>query len=476
MAGAVPGHPFFPGMQYSCYEISITRNGAGQYVAAATFLGGTPPSLTDSGEILVKLDWSTLSGLGGPSTTTVAQTAASALLSTNLIPEMGGRPLAQLPLHLIGHSRGGSVITEMARLLGTQGVWVDQVTTLDPRPVSQFGDAAVTSWANVLFADNYWQTMGDGLIVPNGQSVFGAYNRKLLTLGGGYSSSHSDVHLWYHGTINLATPASDTQATITTAQRTTWWTTDEMAGAATGFHNSALGAGDRLSNAEPAGVGNGRISDGFNMNWDLGGGVAANRTALPANSGLWPNAIRFTLANSNPVAAGEPFTATLYYQSGSSAAGSVDCRLFLDPDHNPFNGNEIEVDQRVLTNTGTNAVALTLLEAALNPALVAPGTYAACVRLSDGVHIRFLYAAAPLVVTPSLQPPTVDANSLALANGVLRFDVHAFAGQSVTILASMDLVNWFPLQTHVFTGTTWEFVDADAGNFSKRFYRAALAQ
>ena len=71
----------------------------------------------------------------------------------------------------------------------------------------------------MLFADNFWQTMGDGLIVPNGQSVFGAYNRKLLDLNGGYSSTHSDVHLWYHGTIDLATPASDTQATITATQR-----------------------------------------------------------------------------------------------------------------------------------------------------------------------------------------------------------------------------------------------------------------
>ncbi len=210
---------------------------------------------------------------------------------------MGGRRLAELPLHLIGHSRGGSVITEMARLLGAQGIWVDQVTTLDPRPVALFGDAAVTSWANVLFADNFWQNLGDGFIVPNGQAVFGAYNRKLLDLNGGYSSSHSDVHLWYHGTIDLATPASDTQATITATQRSTWWTSTEMAGAAAGFLYSLIGGGDRLSNVEPAGTGNGRISDGFNKNWDLGGGLGANRTALPADTGLWPNAILFDLEN-----------------------------------------------------------------------------------------------------------------------------------------------------------------------------------
>ncbi|MEO5720207.1 MAG: hypothetical protein ABIR71_01900 [Chthoniobacterales bacterium] len=475
MAAATPGYPSFLGAEFSCYEISITRNGAGQYVFAATFLGGTAPTLTDSGEILIKLDWSSLSSIGGASSTIVADTAVRALLSTSLIPEMGGRPLAELPLHLIGHSRGGSVVTEMARLLGAQGVWVDQVTTLDPRPVSQFGDAAVTSYANVLFADNFWQTLGDGLIVPNGQAVFGAYNRKLLDLSGGYSSSHSDVHLWYHGTINLATPASDTQATITTTQRATWWAAPEMAGASTGFRFSLIGGGDRLSNLEPAGTGNGRVNDGFNRHWDLGGGVAANRTALSVNFGLWPNPIRFALTSSNPVPAGEPFTALLHHQSGSSNSGNVELRIFLDLDFNPSNGNEIEIDQRLLAQTGTNAIAFTLLELNPDPATVPPGAYAVCAQITDGARTRYLYSSQNLVVTPSLQPPAIDRSSLALSGGAMRFQVHAFSGQTVTILATADFSEWVPLQTHTFTGTTWEFVDASAGEFTRRFYRAVLA-
>ena len=476
MAGKVGVYPGFPGATYSCYEISITRNGSGQYVAAASLIGGIAPLLTDSGEIVVKLDWSTLSGLGGPPTTTIADAAVSALFSTNLIPEMGGRPLAELPLHLIGHSRGGSVITEMARLLGAQGVWVDQVTTLDPRPVSQFGDASVTSWTNVLFADNFWQTMGDGIIVPNGQSVFGAYNRKLLNLSGGYSSSHSDVHLWYHGTIDLATPASDTQATITASQRSAWWTSTEMSGATAGFLYSLIGGGDRLSNQEPAGTGNGRINDGFNRNWDLGGGMAVNRTALPANAGLWPNPILFALGSTGTIAAGESFDVTLYYQAGASAAGNIDLEIFLDADFNPYNGNEIEVDQQTLTRTGTNAVSFNALNAIVNAAEVTPGTYSVCARLNDGVRTRYLYTQELLVVTPSLQPPSIDAASIVLGGGVMRFDVHAFPGQEVTVMASTDLVNWGALETHTFTGTVWEFVDADAGNFVGRFYRAILAE
>jgi hypothetical protein len=473
MAEQIEEYPGIPGTTDSCYKISITRNGPGQYVATATFLDGTLPLLTDSGEIVVKLDWSTLSS-DGTSTTTIAQTATNALLSTSLIPEMGGRPLAELPLHLVGHSRGGSVITEMARLLGGQGIWVDQVTTLDPRPVPQFGDASVTSWANVLFADNYWQNMGDGLFVPNGQSVFGAYNRMLLSLSGGYSSSHSDVHLWYHGTIDLATPTTDTQASITASQRSAWWTATEMSGAVAGFFYSLIGGGNRLSNLEPAGAGNGRINDGFNKNWDLGGGLATNRTALPANTGLWPNAIRFDLTSASPIPAGESFGVALYHQEGASG-GNIELRIFLDADFNPYNSNEIEVDDELLARTGTSIVSLNTLSATINAAAVPPGTYAVCARLSDGVHTRLLYAPHVLVVTASLRPPSIDAASLAFGSGVMRFNVYAYPGQQVRVEASSDLVSWTSLETQTFTGTVWEFVDTDAGNFSRRCYRAVLA-
>ncbi len=472
MAGKIPGYATFPGATYSCYQISITSNGSG-YGYAATFLGGTPPLLTDSGEILVKLDWSSVSSFGGASSTQVAQATVNALLDTNLIPAMGGRRLAELPLHLVGHSRGGSVITEMARLLGAQGIWVDQVTTLDPRPVSTFGDAAVTTWVNVLFADNFWQTLGDGIFVPNGQSVFGAYNRKLLNLNGGYSSSHSDVHLWYHGTIDLTTPASDTQAIITATQRTSWWTATEMAGAATGFLNSLIGGGDRLSNIEPGGTGTGRVSDGFNRNWDLGGGTGANRTQLPADSGLWPNPILFDLAT-NTIPAGGLFSTALYYQAGADASGNIGLEIFLDSDFNPYDGNEVAVNDQTLPKTGTFVVSLVSPAGTVDAATLAPGSYAVCARLNDGALTRYLYAPQLLVVTPSLQPPSIDGTSLTRIGGVVHFEVHAFPGQVVTVEASTDLATWAPLQTHTFTGTVWSFTDADAGAFSSRFYRARL--
>jgi beta-xylosidase len=56
----------------------------------------------------------------------------------------------------------------------------------------------------------------------------------------------------------------------------------------------------------------------------------------------------------------------------------------------------------------------------------------------------------------------------------MHFDVHAFPGQAVTVMASTDLVNWVAVETHTFTGTIWEFVDTNAGNFARRFYRTQL--
>lgn len=103
---------------------------------------------------------------------------------------------------------------------------------------------------------------------------------------------------------------------------------------------------------------------------------------------------------------------------------------------------------------------------------MAPGSYAVCARISDGTRTRYQYLGERLVITP---PPGIDPQSLAWIGGsTLRFNVHASPGQTVAVLASTDLLVWATLETHTFTGTVWEFTDADAGTLSKRFYKAAL--
>src|ERR1035438_6344627 len=77
---------------------------------------------------------------------------------------------------------------------------------------------------------------------------------------------------------DLKKTAEDNLAMITSTERATWWTAIEAAGTNAGFLYSLIGGGNRLSSLEPAGAGNGRISDGVNKIWDFGAGLAINRT------------------------------------------------------------------------------------------------------------------------------------------------------------------------------------------------------
>jgi hypothetical protein len=470
MLDKIPSFRTFPGTNVSEYQISITRN-ASTYSLTSTFLDGVAPSGSDSGEILIALDWSTLSSGAVPTTDIAAQTAI-ALLSTTLIPDLNGHPLAELPLHFAGHSRGGSVITEAARLLGAQGVWVDHVTTLDPHPVSQFGDPPMTNYANILYADNFWQNLGDGLFVPNGQAITGAYNRQLTNLNGGYSSSHSDVHLWYHGTIDLKTPASDTQATITSTERQLWWTTAEAFGTNTGFLNSLIGAGDRFSNFEPGGAGKGKISDGYNKVWDFGAGLAANRVFLPANNGSWPNLLRLNVIGTNHFASGDAIPAAFYYQCGANTGSTALVRLVLDADPNPLNANAISLTQTNVPSTGTNNIGLLNLTVTPNAAATQPGTYYVYGTITDGLHTRYLYAPQRIVLEASRQAPVLVQSRI--ESGLFHCTVAAQAGQRVVVQGSTDLIHWLALQTNVMAGTSWDFADPASGNLAQRFYRALL--
>jgi hypothetical protein len=474
MIGAMAEYSSLPGANSSCYEISITRNAQNQYVASAIFIGGVQPLDADSGEIFIKLDWSSLSGFGGASSATVANTAAAALLSTNLIPALGGRALVELPLHLAGHSRGSSVVSEMARALGAQGIWIDHVTTLDPRPVSGFGDPAMKNYANILFADNYWQNMGDGLFVPNGQPISGAYNRQLTDLNGGDSSSHTDVHLWYHGTIDTNVSITVDGATITNTQRQTWWTTNENTGATAGFFYSLIGGGDRLSNLEPAGAGNGRIRDGYNKVWNLGAGVAANRDSLPANNGTWPNLIKLNITGTNQLSVDDPIALTFHTQFGATTSLTAEVQFFLDADANPFTANNVEVFQTNISSTGTANVSSNSASVILNPAAVIPGTYNlfACIR--DGMRSRYLYAPQKLAFQPSRLAPALTAPRL--ESGELHFSVVGFAGQTIALQSSTNLLQWNSISTNTLGTVPLEFSDTSVSGSSQKYYRAVLVE
>ena len=118
-----------------------------------------------------------------------------------------------VPIHLIGHSRGASVNTELAVDIGRYGIWVDHFTSLDPQPITHCGDVPIQIYDNILFADNNYRDDG---VPPRGEPVVGTYERVLngiVTGDGEYcnktaapelpnGSAHSQVHTYYHGTIS----------------------------------------------------------------------------------------------------------------------------------------------------------------------------------------------------------------------------------------------------------------------------------
>ena len=99
----------------------------------------------------------------------------SALLSAGTSLGFASSGAVALPVHVIGHSRGASLVAELSRLLGQSGIMVDQVTTLDPYPLGPDPgpSRSVDLSDNVIFADNYYENT-DFLVY--GGPVSGAQN------------------------------------------------------------------------------------------------------------------------------------------------------------------------------------------------------------------------------------------------------------------------------------------------------------
>lgn len=475
MAGRIPGYPGFPGTNVVSYEVTVSDSGG--FVVTSRKATGGHPTNDFSAEIVIKLDWGPLAGFFSQyDTYEVAAAVVPRLLQTNFIAELNGHALAELPLHLIGHSRGGSLVCQMSQLLGTNGVWVDQVTTLDPHPVNEDGnsdplivsDAPVRIYDNVLFADNYYQEFGG---YPDGQLVPSSYNRQLTALPGGYSAAHSDMHLWYHATIHLSNPANDTEALLQAGDRAVWFTSYETGGLRAGFHYSRIGDGSRLSLDEPAGPGSDRPAHGYNQRWNLGAGTGPNRTSLPFNTGLWPSLIQFHLSGTNLMAQGQSNAVTLSYQWARPSTSNATIGIYLDDDFNPWNGNERLVRQATVSGTTSNNVSAGALDIEVATTNSTPGIHSLYAKITGGGRTRYLYAPELLTVFSSFTPPSLTVARDAASQA--RVEVRGIPGQRVVLQATSDFRTWQPVSTNWLSAERWTYLDNLAAG-TQRFYRAEL--
>ena len=474
MAQKIPRYPNFPGTNFACYELYFVASNPG-YALTWRRLAGTTPN--ESGEIVVKLDWRQLAN-NSYSTYQVAAMVVPKLLERDFISEWPGHALAELPIHMIGHSRGGSLICELSNLLGTNGIWVDHLTTLDPHPLNNDSfsdypytvvDAPARTYQNVLFHDNYFQKI-DSLF--NGESVAGAYVRQLTNLDGGYSgfaSAHSDVHLWYHGTVDTQTPTTDSVSAITATERQQWWNGYENGGVNAGYRYSRTGGGDRMSTNQPTGSGS-RIRDSYNQRWELGAGTQNNRTALSTNRGDWASLIKAD-PGTNAVAFGQSMRLFVSYQWARPDASNATINVFWDNDWNPFNGNEQQLGQIRVTGTGGASVGTSGPSFMVGATNATPGEHLLFLQIVANGQSRYLYAAQPVKVMSSFAAPNLQLSSNSGPGPHLS--INGLAGQRLVLETSTDLNSWRSIATNWMIQSSWEYIDQSAtGNQS--FYRAAV--
>ncbi len=388
-------------------------------------------SESNTGEILIVINWSPVADyfLMPFNTTEVAEAVVDRITES----QDGHPPLAELPIHLIGHSRGGSLICELARLLCERGIWVDHVTCLDPHPMDPLKSDSTSSninaaepmglidadpiiYENVLFADNYWQSFE----YPRGDVIDGAYNRLLpdaLLTAGGTDNEHADVHLWYHGTVDTTSDANVTvdDATILTTMRPIWYINDEDGGKGTGFRFSRIAEhllGNKRQESYYPYPGSNSVREGYSI---YAGGGGTRVDIDNKSQATWPNLVEFDViydgdvldVGTHTINSGDGIS--IYY-SYSSYNDPWTIELKLDNDLNPYNG----LGQTVKTVSGNSTTYLGSATASIltdNWPTGGNGWYICGVIYDTGrLHTRYLYSKSQITVGSTQYPICGDVN------------------------------------------------------------------
>lgn len=362
--------------------------------------GTATPQSGSSGEIILIIDYSSVSANPIYPSTYIGQVIANYMMNT----PVDGIQLASLPIHSIGVSRGSAIIDGISQTLGQSGVWVDQETYLDPNPLAAQGDPPSTIYDNVAFVDNYWRNDGSASQINDGHPVDGAYNLHLSWLDTSAPDGYSVVHLapsgYYEGTIDL-TATSGGEGPIPSS----WYgtTPDMPARDQTGFLYSAMMGGARPL----SGV------------WAASGGTGT-RTAAGQSGIQWGNATGLNVTTGNTVASGNSINVSYLHQDRDSADTIT---FFLDTDRNPYN-NAFAATLGT-ANFGLTS-AITQSFSTLSTTGVAPGSYWLGAKITDTQgNTRYTYESvnsqlkvtAPVGTPPPVQTPPPVGNQLGTVTG-----------------------------------------------------------
>jgi hypothetical protein len=389
----------------------------GALVASYSHASGTAtPQTSDSGEILLLVNYFSISANASYSSTAIGQVIANFLLTA----PVDGVTLASLPIHEIGLSRGAPLFDQANLFLGQAGVWVSQETYLDPDPIAVQGDPPDVLYDNVEFADNYWRNDGSTSQANDGDPVTGAYNLNIPWLDSesqGWPLVHVAVAGYYIGTIDpTVTQTGDgpinpqwygNTSAMPAANQTGW------------IYSDLVGAPRPL-----AGV------------WAASGGTGT-RTAAGQSGAQWGNVSDLALTSASTFASGTPLSASFIHQDRDSADT---VSFFLDTDRNPYNGAfAATLGSTNFAQTNTTAIGT----ATLSTVGVAPGTYWLCAKVTDAPgNTRYTYEAitAPLKVTALVNPIAALASpaTIAAAGSAAESLIVTYIGSAPINVASFD--------------------------------------
>lgn len=186
------------GRSTKIYSLVITQDGV---------VGVMLPSFDKStAHHIVQLDWSEFSlACPDPANQPTVEVAKTAFKS--LETQIKSLPSSHIALHLIGHSRGASLVGALASEFQKAGLVFDDVhlTTLDPHPYVNSstcnGDFPLDSVpSSVKFWDNYYQTE----TIASGSAYPSAWNLNLDSVLSQLDlvPNHTQVHAYYHGTVD----------------------------------------------------------------------------------------------------------------------------------------------------------------------------------------------------------------------------------------------------------------------------------